>query len=304
MPKKPTVSPGDVYVAQAPDGRYGAMRVLRIVDSAVLIYACDYLGAIPPDLADPALRKCVIKHRFSWKGDRAMHWVRGSLPAGLTFIGNVPPTKEEATISCNSYTTWDLRSVKEAYLEWRWIHDRPAYERENELENARRAEEERLRALHQKPKKMMSEEDFWAIIALLDWSKAGDDEQVLSPAITALSKLGKKSIHGFEERLSFLLYQLDTKEHARHIGSESYKEPDGYISADWFLYVRCAAVANGKNVYDQAFKKPELMPKDVEFESLLGLANAAHMHRYEEDMDYETGCNRESFSNLVGWGKT
>ena len=96
---------------------------------------------------------------------------------------------------------------------------------------------------------------------------------------------------------------MDTKEHARHIGSESYKEPDGYLSADWFLYVRCAAVANGRAIYEKALKTSEHMPKDVEFESLLGLANAAHVLRYQDEMDYQTGCDRESFSNLIGWGK-
>ena len=149
------ISPGDVYIAQVPDGRFGAIRVLQSKERHHLIYTCDYLDASSPALTDVALRRCLVRNRFSWKGEPALWWVRGNLPKGLTSIGVLPLNTAEAAMTSPSHGFWDLSCAHEAWLDWRWIHDRPTFEREREIERAREAEEARLRALAQKPKQMI-----------------------------------------------------------------------------------------------------------------------------------------------------
>jgi hypothetical protein len=43
------------------------------------------------------------------------------------------------------------------------------------------------------------------------------------------------------------------------------------------------------------------MPKDTEFEALLGIASLAFEAKTGESLDYETGCSYETFSNPAGW---
>ncbi len=148
---------------------------------------------------------------------------------------------------------------------------------------------------------MMSEEDFWSIINLLDWNYQGDDKMVLTPAIKMLSTKSKAEICQFEERFSFLLYQLDTKAHASNIGKYSYDSKQRYVSADGFLYARCVVLANGQKFYKAVLNDPRKMPKDMDFESLLGLASEAYELKTGENFEYSTGCSYESFSNTDGW---
>jgi hypothetical protein len=98
-----------------------------------------------------------------------------------------------------------------------------------------------------------------------------------------------------------LLFQLDTKAYASNIGKNAYNPDSDYVSADGFLYARCVVVANGRQFYEAVLKDPTKMPKDSEFESLLGLASGAYESKTGEEFDYSTGCSYESFSNLVGW---
>src|SRR5690606_31774209 len=109
---------------------------------------------------------------------------------------------------------------------------------------------------------------FWEIIKLIDWTKEEDEERT-KPAIDFLSKKKVSEIKQFQENLSYKLYQLDTKEHAQNIGEESYKNEETHFSVDYFLYVRCCVIANGKKVFENTLRNPKKMPKNIEFESLL-----------------------------------
>jgi hypothetical protein len=299
------LSQGDVFVRQHPDGRYGAVRVLRIDGKSVMLSTSMYLSDSQPLASDGLLRFAVEQHRFSWKGQRAIKWMNGKPPANFVFAFNLPLNDEERRIECNSYGgRWDDDAGFEVYMEWRWENDREALEAEVQADRLARDEVERQKALAQHPKRMMAESDFWAVIGLLDWSKTGNDEAVIAPAINALAKQSKPSIRGFSERLAYCLYCLDTSEHARNIGSESYVDDQTHFSEDWFLYVRCAALANGKDFYEKARTNPQSMPKDLEFEALLSVSSAAWEAKTGDDFDYETGCSYESFSNLAGWSNS
>lgn len=297
--KATSVQPGDVYALKLPDGRYGAVRVLRVAGKSSVVSTTEYLGKTPPSLDDPLLRTTVTQKRFYFKGVKARKWLDRVPPAKFKLVGRVPPTAAEAKIKCDTYGGgWCESSGNEAYLEWRWLHDRAAFEDEVRQESE---ESERRSRRPQKPKVMMSEQAFWAIIGLLDWSRQGNDEAVLEPAVASLATRSKTDIRQFEERLAYLLYQLDTKAHASNMGENSYDPKSSYVSADGFLYARCVVVANGKKFYDAVLKNPRKMPKDLEFESLLSLAREAYQQKTGDDFDYLTGCSYETFSNPEGW---
>ena len=293
------VGPGDIFAVKLPNGMYAAVRVLRKVSKSSLVSTSQYLGLGLPSLDEPLLFKSVMQKQFFFGGEPARKWLDGVPPKCFQFVGNIPATKDEAERECSVYAgKWAETSGNESYLEWRWIHDRPAFE-----EEVRKQQEEfeRRRRLPQKPKKMMSEEEFWAVINLLDWKHQGKDEKVLAPAIKALASKSKSEICRFAERFAFVLYQLDTKPHASNIGEDSYDPKSAYVSADGFLYARCVVVANGKEFYETVLNDPSKMPKDMEFESLLGLASGAYELKTGEEFEYSTGCSFESFSNPGGW---
>ncbi len=95
------------------------------------------------------------------------------------------------------------------------------------------------------------------------------------PPFETLAKRPREDIEGFEERLALLLYRLDTKAHASHIGQGSYDPKNEFVSPDEFLYSRCVVVANGKEYYETVLHDPGQMPKDMEFEALLYLTSSA-----------------------------
>jgi hypothetical protein len=148
----------------------------------------------------------------------------------------------------------------------------------------------------------MSEEQFWAIIETkLDWSREGDDEGVIAPAIAVLARMNVEEIEGFASILAEKLYALDTDRHAREIGEFAYDGPDGGFSVDWFLYTRCCALANGRCYYEAVLSDPTKMPKDMEFEALITIAPAAYEQKTGEAFDFDTPLSFETFSNEAGW---
>lgn len=90
---------------------------------------------------------------------------------------------------------------------------------------------------------------FWDTMELCDWDYEGDDDKVLFPVIEYLSKTDNETIFMFDDLMSELLYELDTKELA-----ELCEEVDGCISDDGFLYSRCVALINGAKYYENAKK--------------------------------------------------
>ncbi|MFU1996848.1 DUF4240 domain-containing protein [Priestia megaterium] len=154
-----------------------------------------------------------------------------------------------------------------------------------------------------KPKKMLDDQVFWGIISLLDWSKE-DEEAIVEAAIKELSTFTAWKIRHFEETLSYKLFLLDTEEHAREIGEYRFSPQDQYFPPDLFLYARCAVVARGKEVFEDALSNPLKMLKDTEFEILLSLSSEAYNLKMGKEFEYESGCSYETFSNKEGWSNT
>ena len=147
----------------------------------------------------------------------------------------------------------------------------------------------------------MDEETFWSLIASFDWDKTGDDEAVVEPAVAALAALPVDELRSFEEILAEKLYTLDTEAHAKEIGEDRYRGERTPFSVDAFLYARCVVVANGGDFFEAVVADPSQMPKDMEFESLLYVAESAHERKTGEPLDHTPRVSYETFSNRAGW---
>lgn len=143
----------------------------------------------------------------------------------------------------------------------------------------------------------MNEDAFWNILALLDWSQAGNDDAVIEPAIRKLSSLQETSILSFYDILSEKLFLLDGRSFAIHS-----VQPGSGLSSDLFLYARCAVVANGRTVFESVLEKPELFPKDLYFEALLYIPAKAWMRKTGRHLDYAPCYMFETGFNPNGWG--
>ncbi len=147
----------------------------------------------------------------------------------------------------------------------------------------------------------MNEATFWGLLDGLDWRHQGDDEQVVAPVVDALARRSLKEIEGFQQILSRTLHALDGRAWAREMGS-GWRGGLHPISADEFLYARCAVVANGREFHDAVLADPRRMPKDMEFEALLSIAWKAWEAKTGEEPGFGRGdVSHETFSNEAGW---
>lgn len=147
----------------------------------------------------------------------------------------------------------------------------------------------------------MDEALFWEVIAAFNWKKTGDDDAVLKPALKKLVAMEVTDIQEFAEILSEKLYQLDGLAYASNIGPDSYQDGK-HFSVDYFLYVRCCVVANGKEYYELVRHNPTEMPEEMDFEALLYLADEAYNQKMgTEDENLFTRLSYETYSNEKGW---
>lgn len=297
--KMKTVEIGDVFITNLPDGRHGTIKVIDHIEKSYLILTSTYIGEEIPTLENEQVNSILYQNRFSYNNIPDVMWYEGKIPDELKHIGNLNVTEKEQKLSRNSYGgKWSVNCGNGVFLEWRWKYDRENFEREiNEQREASRI----LFEKPQKPKKMMCDELFWEIISTLNWNYEGDDDKVLESAVKKLMKMYVKDIKEFEEALAYKLFLLDTKEHANNVADCDLQGNDDFVSADSFLYARCAVVANGSEFYKLVLDEPKNMPKDIEFEPLLYLASTAYELKTKKDFNYTTGCSYESFSNRDGW---
>lgn len=129
---------------------------------------------------------------------------------------------------------------------------------------------------------------FWKVIDAIDWEAKGSEAQ-LEPAIAFLASKEIVDIYLFADKLSELLVNLNTPSHQK-----AYQEKEHTFSADDFLYVRAAAVAEGKTYYEKVLRMPAELSVDIVYEPLLYLADAAFQTKtgqpfnYKPRFDYET----------------
>lgn len=142
---------------------------------------------------------------------------------------------------------------------------------------------------------LLSEDEFWSLIELLDWKKE-EDVAITAPLIQALAALPISKIYGFQERLAEKLYALDQEKFARQ-----FPEYPGRLSVDGFLYDRLCVVANGKAKYEEVLNDPKQMPTNFSFEPLLYVAEKAYQMKTGKQMEYMPTVSYETYSNKDGW---
>ena len=315
------IKAGDIYIAKLERGFYGAFKVLQIGklskikdDDLLMVAVLDFISEEKPTLNALVDSKILFQEKFNqnyWN----IHFVSSNEKynnlKSYEYLGNIPSSEFEKSIDFElgddgAYhigLSGDMHQnyPNQAFLEWRWRNEREQYENEIAVRKEEsRLARERHRRRSMKPKKMLNDTLFWEIIAKIDWKKE-DDEERMRPAIEFLTMKKVSEIKQFQENLTYKLFQLDTKEHAKNIGEESFVNNDTFFSVDYFLYVRCCVIANGKTVFENTLNNPIEMPKDLDFEALLYLANEAYEKRMHKKLDYETGCDYETYSNLKGW---
>jgi len=143
----------------------------------------------------------------------------------------------------------------------------------------------------------MNEDCFWSLIDMFDWSKTGNDNAVMEPAIEVLSRMSEDAIRVFSDILSEKLWRLDTEAHARPFIS---RHPKGRLSVDDFLHVRCCVVANGKKAYEDILAYPGKTP-DMTFSGLLRLPFLAYERKTGVPLEHISAYNYETYSNENGW---
>jgi len=144
----------------------------------------------------------------------------------------------------------------------------------------------------------MSEEQFWSIIVLLDWTRQDGPEAVMASAVIALAALSKAAIHRFEDIMSEKLWSLDTEAHAlASLGGNA----DERLSEDLFLYDRCGVVAQGKTFFEQVLHNPAKFPVNQSFSPLLRVARIAYEKKTGEQFMHFPAHSYETYSNESGW---
>ncbi len=152
----------------------------------------------------------------------------------------------------------------------------------------------------------MNEQEFWQLIAKIDWKKKDDDKR-LKPVVEALSRKSVEEIYEFDSVLAQKLHELDGQVYAENLAPEdAYGSQEGYFSNDYFLYVRCCVVANGKDFFDKVKANPEQMPKGLDYEPLLYIGLEAFKRKTGKTDDeffanWNPSISYETFSNKDKW---
>jgi len=306
------VSLGDVYAVRVGPNldRFGALRVLELMkdgagrgkDSALLV-CTEYLGAQPPQLDEPALRRPLTRkidgnpgHAYGFIPGFEIGWANESPPPELTqFIGNFPPTPQEQAIERDhpSYgKEWWLASA--VYTQWRWEHERDAVLRDRKAALATPvriapATESRRRTRGSQ----IDEAAFWRLVSLIDLD-AGDGSAAIERLVEALAVLPNADLREFDELLAETLFRLDRKELAESAG-------DSGNSSDGFLYARCFVIAQGRVAVEATLADPKSFPKDRWLEVLLGAVSSAHVRRTGDEPAWETFFSCETGANAKAW---
>jgi hypothetical protein len=139
---------------------------------------------------------------------------------------------------------------------------------------------------------------FELIMDVCDWDKSGDDDAVLAPLITFLSGLSVDEIFSFDDIMSGLLFDLDTK--------KNYKRACKYYdhSDDTFLYSRCCALINGEEFYEKVKAGKNNNIWTMEFEAILSVPMLAWSKKYNkncEEYPHLTEKSIETGSNSDSW---
>lgn len=120
--KNTKLNAGDVFVARLPEGRYKAVRVLRVCDKSSLVCTCAYLADEPPSINEPLLRETVLEDRFFFRNEPARNWLDGTPPKAFDLIGTprlMPATWVSIPTATNPLPFRPMASFTHGAWSWR-----------------------------------------------------------------------------------------------------------------------------------------------------------------------------------------
>jgi hypothetical protein len=144
------------------------------------------------------------------------------------------------------------------------------------------------------PVSHFKEEDFWNVIHLVNWDETVAKRQIL-PCINELTRHSTQDIIQFEEILAEKLFLLDGKRFA--------PQNLEHFSVDDFLYLRCFAVAKGKEYYYGILENNQALREEA-FEPLLYIGERAYNLLTNRDLALNTKFSYETYSNYQAWDLT
>ncbi len=137
------------------------------------------------------------------------------------------------------------------------------------------------------PKYNISEERFWSLIE--DAKIKGQDfNNQINSLVELLSKLNEKLIVGYEYTFRDILAKS-----ANFNILALTKIIYGFVSDDNFLYLRCRLIAEGRRIYFDAIKNPELLSvhkvKEFRFggEEMLSISDKAFIKKFGKETSME-----------------
>ena len=291
------VQAGDTFAVPLDDGRFGAVRVLRTSaddDGSVtaLVALTPWIGDRVPDLREPRLREILKLHRGFYQGRPAICWYDGEPPEDFVHIGVITAAPAELAMDPRGAYggQWSSAMARDVELESRSKDD---------ATHQSKTDGSKVRVQGDRVAGVMTQEEFWRVLELLDW-EAPHDDGIIAPIVHYLAGLEPDKIAGFHRMLCEKLHELDREEFAREIGEYSLESEEGF-SPDHFLDVRCAVVANGREFYQHVLSNPKLMPKDREFEVLVTVAERAYRKKTGRMPLFLGAKAYETFSNRAGW---
>ena len=277
-----TPSVGEVYAVRLPNNYYGAIRVLKRDDDMVLLATSPFLEKTKPLISNVTTLEILRQYRYYFDGEYALMWYEGKLPTSLEYIGMAPLDKKEKKINCMSFTDTHEEVGFEAYFEWVYKSGTNL----NEVYVPEESDEKFVESIS-----FMEEEDFWSLINYIN-------SNGMEKTSEYLSNWSIEEIKKFEATLTYKLYLLDTRFHAKNM----LENEDDYFSPDIFLYSRCGVLMQGKEVYETILENPSLFTSENICEELLSIASQAYYLKVGEKMiidleyDYETGSNEDGWS--------
>lgn len=143
--------------------------------------------------------------------------------------------------------------------------------------------------------KRLNKTNFFYLIEKQDFSRPYNEDAVVRPIIEYLSECDDIVIFAFDDKLSELLFELDTKKIADNM--------KGFTS-DNFLYARCLAVINGGKFYNDVLDGKISLDSEELFECILYVAQDAWAEKYKKDVEeypHTPKKNYETYSNKKGW---
>ena len=154
---------GDVFLTRLERGFFGAFRVLKTggrfdfsPHEFFLISLTPYADPVKPDINDPLLRESLCEKRFYFRGIPFIEIYQGKIiEKSFEYLGNIPLSKEESDLNFEIGDGTDggyplAGAIQKdfgfnAFLEWRWEHERDEMlreEQEQEEQNAAAAKQD------------------------------------------------------------------------------------------------------------------------------------------------------------------